>query len=611
MQWDIDDSLRKLTLSEETATVTAAIEATDSPDWWGLHVAIQVGNEKIPISRVLKALSSGEEYIRVNDGQWARLEGVDVERLRVLLRGAAQLTRSRSIDDIRLHTSQVGLWESLSQTVDVAQEDLQWRSRTSALKQLALSAQSHTDHDQDPRLRPYQLEGRNWLHSRISSGFGCILADDMGLGKTRQVLAAIDALESPVLILVPTSVISSWADEAASCFPQLRTCVLRASHQRNPHAWDDIPQSNIVITSHTLFRMDHLLWSKHSLSGLVIDEAQVLKNPRTILYRSVKELHVPWRICMSGTPIENSLEDLWALMSLSVPGLLSTHAHFNEKFRRPIEGTQQDSALELLHTLIAPFILRRTKEEVTPELPDRIETLLPVPLEGRQRQIYDRYLTRERARLLRIQLNNEGSQGRFEVLAALTRLRQLSLDPALVDERYEGVGSAKINLLCSHLEQIVPAGHQVLVFSQFVSFLERIDTALKQRGISCLLLEGKTRKREEVIAKFRRGEESVFLISLKAGGVGLTLTEADYVYIMDPWWNPSVEAQAINRAHRIGQDRAVNVYRLVAQDTIEEKVCQLQAHKQRLIDTVVDDVGDGGTQGMDIDQLIELLGAGE
>lgn len=615
--WDIDDSLRKLTLSEETATVTAAIEATDSPDWWGLHVAIQVGNEKIPISRVLKALSSGEEYIRVNDGQWARLEGVDVERLRVLLRGAAQLTRSRSIDDIRLHTSQVGLWESLSQTVDVAQEDLQWRSRTSALKQLALSAQSHTDHDQDPRLRPYQLEGRNWLHSRISSGFGCILADDMGLGKTRQILAAIDALreegslDSPVLILVPTSVISSWADEAASCFPQLRTCVLRASHQRNPLAWDEISQSNIVITSHTLFRMDHLLWDNHSLSGLVIDEAQVLKNPRTMLYRSVKELHVPWRICMSGTPIENSLEDLWALMSLSVPGLLSTHAHFNEKFRRPIEGTQQDSALELLHTLIAPFILRRTKEEVTPELPDRIETLLPVPLEGRQRQIYDRYLTRERARLLRIQLNNEGSQGRFEVLAALTRLRQLSLDPALVDERYEGVGSAKINLLCSHLEQIVPAGHQVLVFSQFVSFLERIDTALKQRGISCLLLEGKTRKREEMIAKFRRGEESVFLISLKAGGVGLTLTEADYVYIMDPWWNPSVEAQAINRAHRIGQDRAVNVYRLVAQDTIEEKVCQLQAHKQRLIDTVVDDVGDGGTQGMDIDQLIELLGAGE
>ena len=565
----------------------------------------------------MKALSSGEEYIRVNDGQWARLEGVDVERLRVLLRGAAQLTRSRSIDDIRLHASQLGLWESLSQTVDVAQEDLQWRSRTQGLKQLAISAQSHTDHDQDPRLRPYQLEGRNWLHSRISSGFGCILADDMGLGKTRQILAAVDALrqenslDSPVLILVPTSVISSWADEAASCFPQLRTCVLRASHQRNPHAWDDIPQSNIVITSHTLFRMDHLLWSKYSLSGLVIDEAQVLKNPRTMLYRSVKELQVPWRICVSGTPIENSLEDLWALMSLSVPGLLSTHAHFNEKFRRPIEGTQQDNALELLHTLIAPFILRRAKEEVTPELPDRIETLLPVPLEGRQRQIYDRYLTRERARLLRIQLNNEGSQGRFEVLAALTRLRQLSLDPALVDERYEGVGSAKINLLCSHLEQIVPAGHQVLVFSQFVSFLERIDTALKQRGISCLLLEGKTRKREEVIAKFRRGEEPVFLISLKAGGVGLTLTEADYVYIMDPWWNPSVEAQAINRAHRIGQDRAVNVYRLVAQDTIEEKVCQLQAHKQRLIDTVVDDVGDGGTQGMDIDQLIELLGAGE
>ena len=612
--WKIEDDLKKLQVSEETAVIKADIAATGSPDWWGLHVTVHVGDEEIPISRVLKALSAQEDYLRLANGRWVRLEGVDIERLRVLLRAAAHLTRSRSVDDIRLHPSHVGVWETLREVVDTTSEDSHWRERTHALRKMLSNNFNSVEEVGHPYLRPYQLYGRQWLLNRIYSGFGCVLADDMGLGKTRQVLAAIDALRerapgnSPVLIVVPTSVLSSWTDEAECCFPQLRVLLLSATHKRAPAAWKKLSEVDVVITSHTLFRIDHEHWHKSALRGVVIDEAQAVKNPRTLLYRSLKDLDVPWRICMSGTPIENSLDDLWALMSLSVPGLLSSHASFNERFRRPIEGQGKEETSELLRTLISPFVLRRTKESVAPELPDRVETLIPISLQGRQRQIYDRYLTRERARLLHLHLSDEPNQERFEVLAALTRLRQLSLDPALVDERYEGVGSAKIDVLCSHLEQIVPAGHKVLVFSQFVRFLERIREVLSQRGIATALLDGKTRRRQEVINRFRNGEASVFLISLKAGGVGLTLTEADYVYMMDPWWNPSVEAQAINRAHRIGQNQKVNVYRFVAQDTVEEKVCQLQAHKQLLIESIVDGVSGTGGRSLDLEQLLELFG---
>ena len=294
---------------------------------------------------------------------------------------------------------------------------------------------------------------------------------------------------------------------------------------------------------------------------------------------------------MSGTPIENSLGDLWSLLSLTCPGLLPPWETFQQQVRRPIENGADPAMLGRLTAYVAPFVLRRTKEEVAPDLPDKIVDIVRVDLGKEHRHIYDQYLARERARIL--DLLRDVDANRMSVLASITRLRQLALDPALVEESYAHVGSAKIEYLADRLDEIVPLGHQALVFSQFTSFLERIRHMLTRRGISVVQLDGSTRGRAEVIEKFRSGDAQVFLISLKAGGSGLTLTEADYVYVMDPWWNPAAEEQAIDRAHRIGQTKKVNVYRMVATDTIEAKVVELQDRKRQLISSVMNGTGTG------------------
>ena len=348
-----------------------------------------------------------------------------------------------------------------------------------------------------------------------------------------------------------------------------------------------------MVTSYTLARLEADQWREAALSGVVIDEAQAVKNPRTAIYRALRDMNAPWRLAVSGTPIENSLGDLWSLLSLTCPGLLPPWDAFTQKVRRPIEGGDPDM-LARLTSYVAPFILRRTKEEVATDLPDKIVDVVRVDLGEDHRRIYDQYLARERARIL--DLLAEPDANRMSVLASITRLRQLALDPALVErEEYAHVGSAKVEYVADRLDEIVPLGHRALIFSQFTSFLARIRVVLERRGVSVVQLDGSTRNREEVVERFRSGEAQVFLISLKAGGSGLTLTEADYVYVMDPWWNPAAEEQAIDRAHRIGQTKKVNVYRLVATDTIEAKVVELQDRKRRLISSVMNGTGTGAS----------------
>lgn len=345
-------------------------------------------------------------------------------------------------------------------------------------------------------------------------------------------------------------------------------------------------------------------YGKPSFSGLVLDEAQAIKNPTTAVHRAVQNVHARWHVAVTGTPMENSVTDLWSIFRVVVPGLFPSWKRFSDVFRRPIESGRDPEALGRLRRLTAPFLLRRTKEQVAPDLPDKVESVVDVQLSEEHRRIYDQYLTRERQRLLG--LLDDFSRNRMNVLTSLTRLRQLALDPALVDPKYEDVGSAKIDLLLDQLDQIVPRGHQALVFSQFTSFLRRIRAALEQRGIAVAYLDGATRDRAGAIRSFRSGDRSVFLISLKAGGTGLTLTEADYVYVMDPWWNPAAEAQAVDRAHRIGQTKKVNVYRLSADDTIEQKVLALQGRKRELVGAVVDGQGASGS-AITADDIRELL----
>ena len=440
-------------------------------------------------------------------------------------------------------------------------------------------------------LRSYQLDGFRWLAYLWESGLGGILADDMGLGKTLQTLALVaHARESgaaPFLVIAPTSVVGLWASEAAAFTPGLDVRVVTESHARRGETVGSLAAgADVVVTSYTLFRLEAPDYVGVTWDGLVLDEAQTVKNHHGKTYQAVRRIDVPFRLALTGTSMENRLMELWSLLSIVAPGLYPWPQRFQELVAIPVERLGDRETLDRFRRRIRPFLLRRTKELVASDLPPKQEQVLEVSLTPRHRTVYETHLQRERQTVLG--LVDDFDKHRIAIFRSLTKLRQLSLDAALVDEEYDGVGSAKIDVLVDHLLEVAAEGHRALVFSQFTSFLSRVRARLDSEGITSSYLDGATRRRPQVVEGFRRGRDPVFLISLKAGGVGLTLTEADYVFVMDPWWNPAVEAQAVDRTHRIGQQRPVNVYRLVATNTIEEKVMALKARKAALFSQVVD-----------------------
>lgn len=591
--WDVAQDVRAIEVSQDGMDVDVSVESAES-DWFDLNVRVRVGDHLLSVREALEAIARGDDYVEARGGVWVRLDGPRIRALATLLDEARSLAGWEG-EGLRLTPVQVGLYELFEKQADSVSLSASWRTRIAALRG------EHSEDGLAPipalasLLRPYQRHGHAWLTSRLSAGLGGVLADDMGLGKTVQILSAIAALRAaevgsgPVLVVAPTSVVGVWAEQAATFTPGLRVrCVAETAARRGTTIREEAEACDIVVTSYTLVRLEAEQWREVALSGVVIDEAQAVKNPRTATYRALRDMDAPWRLAVSGTPIENSLGDLWSLLSLTCPGLLPPWEAFTQKVRRPIEGGDPDM-LARLTSYVAPFILRRTKEQVATDLPDKIVDVVRVDLGKDHRHIYDQYLARERARILDLLVDPDAN--RMSVLASITRLRQLALDPALVEESYIHVGSAKVEYVADRLDEIVPLGHRALIFSQFTSFLARIRHVLERRGVSVVQLDGSTRNRTEVIERFRSGEAPVFLISLKAGGSGLTLTEADYVFVMDPWWNPAAEEQAIDRAHRIGQTKKVNVYRLVAADTIEAKVVELQDRKRRLISSVMNGTG--------------------
>ncbi|MGH3365521.1 MAG: DEAD/DEAH box helicase, partial [Nocardioidaceae bacterium] len=358
------------------------------------------------------------------------------------------------------------------------------------------------------------------------------------------------------------------------------------------------------ITSYTLYRLEVDAYVTQAWGGLILDEAQTVKNHNGKTYQCVRRLDVPFRLALTGTPMENRLMDLWSLLSIVAPGLYPYPRRFVELVANPVERLGDQAVLERFRRRVRPFLLRRTKELVASDLPPKQEQVLEVRLTPRHRRIYETHLQRERQTVLG--LVGDFDKHRIAIFRSLTKLRQLSLDAGLVDPEYDGIGSAKLDVLVDHLVELQAEGHRALVFSQFTSYLRRVRDRLVREGIDTAYLDGATRKRGEVVDEFKSGDATVFLISLKAGGVGLTLTEADYVFVLDPWWNPAVEAQAVDRAHRIGQDNPVMVYRLVAENTIEEKVMELKARKAALFSQVVD--GDGAMSGaIDADDVRALF----
>ena len=378
--------------------------------------------------------------------------------------------------------------------------------------------------------------------------------------------------------------------EAARFTPGLRVASVTGTQATQRRSLADVAAgADLVVTTYAVLRLEADAFAALDWGGLILDEAQFVKNPATKVHDAARAIRAPFRLAVTGTPLENHVGELWAILRIVAPGLFPSRRAFDERYRRPIEDDRNAERLERLRRRIRPLLLRRTKEAVAPELPPKQEQVLEVELAPEHRRLYDVVLQRERQKLLG--LVDDLDRQRFIVYRSLTLLRLLALDASLVDaERHAGIPSAKLDALFEQLDDVLAEGHRALVFSQFTSFLGRVAARLDADGVPYAYLDGSTpaRRRDEEIERFRSGEASVFCISLKAGGFGLNLTEADYVFLLDPWWNPASEAQAVDRAHRIGQRRQVMVYRLVAAGTIEEKVMALKARQGELAASVLD-----------------------
>jgi superfamily II DNA or RNA helicase len=592
--------------TETPPLVTLSAADTPDADWFDLGVRVSIEGEAVPFRRLFEALARGQTTMVLDSGTWFRLDRPELETLRLLIEEARDLS-DQPAGQVKISPFQVGLWEELIGLGVVEEQSQRWSTVVGGLLALDEMPTPQPPDGLHAQLRPYQLNGYRWLRFLHDHSLGGILADDMGLGKTVQTLALASAARAadpdapPFLVVAPTSVVANWAAEAARFTPDLRVVAIGETEKRRKATLASVTGgADLVVTSYALFRIDEAAYQAQPWSALLLDEAQFVKNHQAKTYQCARRLQAPFKLAITGTPLENNLMDLWSLLSIVAPGLYPSPERFAEVYAKPIErGHRRAELLASLRRRVRPLMLRRTKEEVATELPPKQETVLPIRLNARHRRVYDTHLHRERQKILRL-IDEDPGRNRFTILRSLTLLRQLALDPALVDADHDTVGSAKIDALLEMLSDVVGEGHRALVFSQFTSFLARVRTRLDAAGIGHAYLDGSTRHRQREIDAFKDGDAPVFVISLKAGGFGLNLTEADYVFVLDPWWNPATEAQAVDRTHRIGQTRRVMVYRLVSQDTIETKVMELKQRKEALFASVMsEDGGFGGALSAD------------
>ncbi|HSK39092.1 MAG TPA: DEAD/DEAH box helicase, partial [Arenibaculum sp.] len=460
-------------------------------------------------------------------------------------------------------------------------------------------------------LRPYQRIGLAWLQLLGSCDLGGVLADDMGLGKTVQTLAHIAAekaagrLDRPCLVVAPTSLMTNWRREAQRYVPGLRVLTLHGPDRHDRFA--AIPDHDLVLTTYALLPRDQDRLLAQDWHVAVLDEAQAIKNPRAKTALTAVQLKARQRLCLTGTPLENNLDELWSLFQFLMPGLLGDRTRFQRVFRTPIEKHGDHERRQQLARRVRPFLMRRTKRQVAAELPEKTEIVEHVELDGDQRDLYESIRVAMDARI-RQEVSRKGlARSHIVILDALLKLRQVCCDPRLVklDRARRVKQSAKLARLLEMLPEMVAEGRRILLFSQFTAMLDLIEAETRRLGIAHVRLDGSTRDRATPVERFQAGEVPLFLISLKAGGTGLNLTAADTVIHYDPWWNPAVERQATDRAHRIGQDKAVFVYKLLGVGTVEETIQALQARKQALAEGLFDP--DGGALPTLAEEDIDLL----
>ncbi len=550
-------------------------------DWFDLEGGAEYGGQTVGLPRLLQAARRGQRSIELDDGSRGMVPDAWLERFGPLLRMA-----EGPKDKLRFAANQGWMLDALlaelpEVSVDTTFADL--RKRLQSFKGVEAVEESPGFAG---TLRPYQRAGLGWLLFLRSFGLGGCLADDMGLGKTVQVLALLHKLKrdgelsGPCLIVAPRSVLYNWLLETERFAPSLQVLLYHGSKRKRLRAcFADV---DLIICSYGMVRRDakHLRETRFEL--LVLDEAQAIKNASTQISKAARLLQARQRVALSGTPVENHIGELWALFEFLNPGMLGRSAVFQHVLAGSAELDGQRR--QLLQRALAPFILRRTKQQVLTELPAKVEQVLYCELPDSQRSLYDELREHYRAHLLAAR----AGQGKLLVLAALVRLRQAACHPGLIDPLRRAEASAKLDLLVPLLEQLCAEGHKALVFSQFTRLLGLLRERLQVKGLEHSYLDGSTRSRQAEVERFQTDPGCpLFLISLKAGGLGLNLTAAGYVFLLDPWWNPAVEAQAIDRAHRIGQDKQVIAYRLIARDTVEEKILNMQKGKRALAEAVL------------------------
>ena len=620
-------------------------------DWFELRGNVRYQRadgttQEVPLPQILAAARNGEQMVTLDDGsqgllpdQWLKENG--------LLTAMGQLED----DHLRFHSSQAALLDALLREQELTQVDEPFDRLRQRLHKFQGVRPLEPASQFKGELRPYQREGLGWMALLRWFTMGGILADDMGLGKTIQVLAAIqmrrhgiddelaheagasgeqtgsdDTVHRPSLVVAPRSVVFNWVDEAHKFTEDLRVMAYTGTERQSLR--DEFAQHDLIVTSYGLLRRDIEELRQFEFDYLILDEAQAIKNPQSQAAKSARLLHGQHRLALTGTPVENHLGDLWSIFEFLNPGMLGASTRFSELVRAGQQAAggngqsankaqkAQDETLEQISRALRPFILRRTKKQVLDDLPDKTEQTLRCEMDSDQRAVYDELRDYYRSHLLsQIDQSGAGSGGGgtiggkagFMVLEALLRLRQAACHPGMINDKYAEEPSAKLDVLMELLEDVMAEGSKALVFSQFTSMLSLVKRRFEERGVRYCYLDGQTRNRSEVVHRFQTDPRThAFLVSLKAGGFGLNLTAAEYVFILDPWWNPAVEQQAIDRTHRIGQTRRVFAYRLVCQDTVEQRIIELQQRKQQIADAIV-----GGEQQVlsnltreDLEQLL-------
>lgn len=562
---------------------------------------------------ILKSYRKKQSYFRLKNGAFVDLEEPSLEML-------SELTEAMNLKDKELLKGKlkVPMFRTLYLDKLLEESEGVYSTRDSHFREVVKGFKTVKDADyEEPEtlskiMRKYQKDGYKWLRTLETWKFGGILADDMGLGKTLQVIAVLlaakkEGKKGTSLVVSPASLVYNWGAEFEKFAPELKVSLITGNQEERQNKLDALQEADVIVTSYDLLKRDIASYEDKEFLYEIIDEAQYIKNHTTATAKAVKVIHSAFRYALTGTPIENRLSELWSIFDYLMPGFLYSYEVFKREIETPIVKNNDEKAMKRLQKMVGPFILRRLKENVLKDLPDKLEEYRYVRLGEKQQQIYDGQVLHMKEQLAR-QDKDDFNKNKLQILAELTRLRQICCDPSLCLENYKGE-TAKLEACLELIQSAIDGGHRILVFSQFTSMLEILQSKLDEQKIGYYVITGSTtkEKRMNLVKCFNEGETPVFLISLKAGGVGLNLTGADVVIHYDPWWNLAAQNQATDRAHRIGQKKKVTVYKLIARHTIEEKIQKLQETKKDLADQVMGGESAAGLGSMSREELMELL----